>query len=209
MGKYTKKQKKTLYVSLGTSFITTFMGSALNLSIPDMERFFGVSAAQIGWVVTVYMLTCAALAVPFGYLADRGKREKMLRLGMVLFAGACTGAAFTGSLKVILLLRLVQGAGASLIFCTNIAILAASFDANQRGKILGWSACSNYAGLSAGPVLGGIINNFLGWQAVFIFGGLITAAVIPAAFSGKDEKCTERLNDEEKKEKVGGGNKLY
>ena len=73
---YTPEQKSTLFVSITTAFITTFMGSALNLSVPDIEKDFGVSAAAVGWVVTAYMLTCAALAVPFGKIADRSQRKR-------------------------------------------------------------------------------------------------------------------------------------
>ena len=49
---YTPEQRTTLFVSVVTAFITTFMGSALNLSVPDIEKDFGVSAAEVGWVVT-------------------------------------------------------------------------------------------------------------------------------------------------------------
>ena len=69
-GKYTKAQKHILSVSVITSFITTFMGSALNLSIPAIEEEYSVSAAMVGWIITIYMLTCAALAVPFGKIGD-------------------------------------------------------------------------------------------------------------------------------------------
>lgn len=62
---YTPEQRTTLFVSVVTAFITTFMGSALNLSVPDIEKDFGVSAAEVGWVVTIYMLTCAAAGRSF------------------------------------------------------------------------------------------------------------------------------------------------
>lgn len=58
-----------------TSFITTFMGSALNLSIPSIDAEFGAGSQTVNWVVTAYMLTCTGLAIPFGYLADSGNRS--------------------------------------------------------------------------------------------------------------------------------------
>ena len=80
---YTKDQRSTLLVSVATSFITTFIGSALNLSVPDIEKEFGVSAAAVGWVVTIYMMTCAALAVPFGKIADVFQRKAILWLSLI------------------------------------------------------------------------------------------------------------------------------
>ena len=50
---HTQEQKNTILVAVITAFITTFMGSALNLSIPSMEKEFRVSAQEIGWVITV------------------------------------------------------------------------------------------------------------------------------------------------------------
>ena len=59
--KNTPEQRNTVFVAVITSFITTFMGSALNLAVPNIESEFGVSAADVGWVITVYMLTCLDL----------------------------------------------------------------------------------------------------------------------------------------------------
>ena len=52
MSGFDKKQKATVSVAVITSFITTFTGSALNLSIPVLNQEFAVSAAAIGWIVT-------------------------------------------------------------------------------------------------------------------------------------------------------------
>ncbi len=76
MSGFDKKQKATVSVAVITSFITTFTGSALNLSIPALNQEFAVSAAAIGWIVTGYMLTLAVLTVPFGRIADLTSRKR-------------------------------------------------------------------------------------------------------------------------------------
>ena len=80
-----REQRNTIFVCVITAFITTFMGSALNLSIPSLEEEFRVGAQTVGWVITIYMLTCAALAVPFGRLSDRVERQSILRMGVLIF----------------------------------------------------------------------------------------------------------------------------
>ena len=84
-----KVQKAVIFAAVITSFITTFMGSALNLSVPDMSGEFNVSAGAIGWVVTVYMLIAAAFAVPFGRIADITSRKLVLALGICLLYTSC------------------------------------------------------------------------------------------------------------------------
>ena len=178
----TEKEKKqarnVLIAAVITSFITTFMGSALNLSIPSLSAELGAGGQTAGWVINVYLLTCAALAVPLGHLADRGSRRMMLRIGIAVFGGASAAACCADGIWMLLLLRGLQGFGASMIFSTNLPILVEAFDEARRGRVLGYAACANYLGLSAGPVLGGILNSSFGWRSVF----LCTAAVSAPAF---------------------------
>ncbi len=54
--------------------------------------------------------------------------------------------------------RMIQGIGAAMIFSTNTAVLISSFPEENRGRVIGYSLASTYAGLSSGPVIGGILN---------------------------------------------------
>lgn len=177
-----REQRNTICVCVITSFITTFMGSALNLSIPSLEEEFKVGAQTVGWVITIYMLTCSALAVPFGRLSDRVERGNILRLGILIFCISSLTAVLSKTMWMLLAFRLMQGIGASMIFSTNIAILVGAFDEEHRGRVLGYSTCATYAGLSAGPVLGGVLNQNLGWRAIFIATAVVSAAAFYGAF---------------------------
>lgn len=79
-----------------TAFITTFTGSALNLSIPAIGSEFHTSATFIGWVVTGYILAAAVLSVPFGRLADLTGRKYILVTGIFIFALCSLVAIFAG-----------------------------------------------------------------------------------------------------------------
>lgn len=168
MRDYSKEQRSTLLVAVITSFITTFMGSALNLSIPAMGSEFKVSAAAVGWVITAYMLVCAAAAVPFGRAADMTSRKKILVIGIFTFAAASLAATFSPGFVMMMILRVLQGIGASMIFATKDAVLISLFPGTERGHVLGLSVASTYMGLAAGPVIGGIVNHYMGWRAIFV-----------------------------------------
>ncbi len=160
--------KKILYVALLTSFMTTFMGSALNLSIPNLEEDFQVGAALVGWVITTYTLTVAAFSVPFGKLADVIGRRKVLIPGIAIF-GICTlGCAFAGNIWLLLALRIVQGIGAAMIFATNNPIVISVYPPSERGRVLGLGTAAVYVGLSVGPVIGGFLNHHLDWHSIFL-----------------------------------------
>lgn len=171
--KYEREQKTTIFVVILTAFVTTFTGSALNLSIPEMGQQFHVSAGTVGWLVTAYMLTVAALSVPFGRIADRTGKKWILVIGIFLFSASSAAAVFGFAIWMLIGLRIAQGIGGAMIFSTNIAVLVGAFSEKERGKILGYSIASTYTGLSAGPVIGGLLNYYLGWRSIFA----LTAAI--------------------------------
>ena len=176
-----REKSSVIYVSVITSFITTFMGSALNLSVPALEKEFHVSAGTVSWVITIYMLTCASFAVPFGRLGDRVERRRILYMGILIFSISSAAAVFSAGIGFFLAARIMQGIGASMIFSTNIAILVGAFDEDMRGKVLGYSTCATYVGLSAGPVAGGILNYNFGWRSVFIATAIVSAVAFCVA----------------------------
>lgn len=176
-----KKKSVTLFVNLVTAFITTFTGSALNLSIPNIGDDFMVSASYVGWTVTAYMLASAAFSVPFGRIADITSRKKVLVTGIGVFAVCSLICAFAWNMTIMVIARALQGFGAAMIFSTNMAILISAYPDNERGKVLGFSTAATYIGLSAGPVVGGFFNHNFGWRSIFVLTFLISAVVFALA----------------------------
>jgi EmrB/QacA subfamily drug resistance transporter len=193
---YEKKQKATLLVVILTAFITTFTGSALNLSVPAVGAEFEVSASLVGWVVTAYMLASAAFSVPFGRVSDVTSRKKILVCGILIFSLCSLSAAFAWNIQSLLAIRGLQGFGAAMIFSTNIAVLISSFPGEDRGRVLGYSTASTYIGLSAGPVIGGLFNHYFGWRSIFLVTFAVSAVVCIIAMMKlpKDERKIEKSN---------------
>lgn len=180
--KYDKEQLTTIFVVITTAFITTFTGSALNLAVPDMGSYFGVSAGTVGWLITVYTLIVAAFSVPWGRVADLTGRKRVLVAGTVIFTITSVAAVFGTSIWMMIIIRGLQGIGAAMIFSTNTAILISAFPGKERGKVLGYSIASTYVGLSAGPVVGGFLNHNFGWRSIFVLTAVIAAVVLLIAW---------------------------
>lgn len=199
------QQRAIITVVIITAFITTFTGSALNLSVPDIGDQFGVSAGTVGWLITGYTLAVAAFSVPLGRLADITCRKTVLVAGIVIFVVCCAAAVFSVSMVMLLAVRIIQGIGASMIFSTNTAVLISAFPGERRGRVLGYSLASTYVGLSAGPVIGGFLNYNFGWKSIFMLTGLLGAiAFFAAIFKLPGEKSENR-----RKSPDMSGNILY
>lgn len=170
------------------------MSSALNLSIPNISTEFNVGAGEVGWLVTIYTLTVAAFCVPLGKLADITGKSRMLKLGLGCFGFLTFLCMLVNSFSLFLILRALQGISAAMIFATNNPIIIEAYPPNQRGKALGLSTAATYVGLSAGPVIGGIINHNLGWHFIFIFSGVISVAAFILAVIGTPEDHHKKSN---------------
>ncbi|MBC7362190.1 MAG: MFS transporter [Candidatus Aminicenantes bacterium] len=163
----TAEKKFILLASTLTSFLTPFMGSAVNLALPDMARTFKLSSITLGWTVTAYLLTTAVFLVPMGKLADLIGRRRIFVTGIITFllGTLLSGLAFSGVSLIIF--RLIQGIGGAMIFSTGIALLTSNFPPENRGQVLGINTAATYTGLSLGPVAGGFLVQQFGWRSIF------------------------------------------
>lgn len=158
-----------LTVSVIASFITAFMGSAINVALPSIATEFDASAVMLSWIATAYVLTGVASLIPVGKLSDIYGRAKYLKAGVLVFAASCLLSALSNSALLLLIFRAFQGFGLSLIFINAFSIIVSAYPANKRGHVLGIVIASVYIGLSVGPFLGGIITQHFGWRYIFIF----------------------------------------
>lgn len=196
----------TLIPIIMTAFITTFTGSALNLSVPAISSEFGAGAVSVGWIVTGYILASASLSVPFGRFADLYGKKPVFVTGEIIFTICAVLCSFAWNIGSIIAFRLIQGIGAAMVFATNTAILVAAYPSEKRGKMLGLSVASTYLGLSMGPVIGGTMNQHTGWRSIFY----ITAAygvimVIITIFGLKEpvQTADAAISDEKSEKRTG------
>ncbi len=194
-------EKTVLLIVTATSFVTPFMGSSLNIAIPSIGHEFSVSATVLSWVATAYILATATCLLPAGRFADIKGRSRIYIAGIFLFSIATLFCGIADSAAWLIFFRAVQGLGAAFIFSTGMAILAAAYPPESRGRALGYSTASTYVGLSAGPVLGGLISYHYGWRIIFGFSALLGFLVFFVAYRFLNrEECT----DGERFDMVGG-----
>jgi EmrB/QacA subfamily drug resistance transporter len=155
-----------LVASLG-SFLTPFMGSSINIAIPEIGAEFLSDAVLLSWVPTAYLLASAIMIVPMGRLADIRGRTKIFLAGIVIYTLGSLLSTMVPSTEVLIMFRILQGIGGAMIFGTSVAIVTSVFPANLRGRALGINVAFVYSGLAVGPVVGGILTEFFGWRSIF------------------------------------------
>ncbi len=167
MGETSTTRRVALLVATTSSFLTPFMGSALNIALPSVGQEFAAGALALGWIPTAYLLSSAMFLVPFGKLADMHGRKRIFVWGLMTYAVGALLSALAPSVETLIAFRIVQGLGGAMIFGTGVAILTSVFPPQERGRVLGINVASVYVGLSVGPFLGGLLTQQWGWRSIF------------------------------------------
>ncbi len=156
-----------LFVATFAAFLTPFMGSALNIALPSIGKEFNADAISINWIASAYILATAIFLLPFGRIGDIAGRKKIFTYGILLFTFSSLLCALSPNTGLLITFRVLQGISSAMIFGTSVAILTSVFPPGERGKALGINVASVYAGLSAGPTLGGILTQYFTWRSIF------------------------------------------
>ncbi len=188
-----------------TSFVTPFASSALTLSLPDIGRMYGATPDELGWVIESFVLSSLVFLLPLGRTADRYGKRIVFLWGNALMALTSLLCAQAGSIHMLLAARALQGFGAAMLYVTSIAILSLVYSGKGRGMAMGWMTAMVYGGLAAGPVLGGYLNDTLGWQSIFVFLAVLSTGVFFAARLILTEDWRGKVG----KKKDGAGAALY
>jgi EmrB/QacA subfamily drug resistance transporter len=162
-------KKSVLLVATFAAFLTPFLGSAVNLALPSIGKDLHANAISLGWVISSFILSSAIFLLPFGRLADIIGRKKIFSVGILLFTISTFLIIFSGSITSLIVLRIFQGLSSAMIFGTSLAIITSVFQPGERGRAMGINITAVYLGLSFGPVIGGLLTQYLGWRSIFAF----------------------------------------
>ncbi|MFJ5531817.1 MFS transporter [Streptomyces sp. NPDC093261] len=157
--------------------IATMDASIVIISLPAIFRGIGLDPLAPGnigyllWMILGYLLVSAVLVVVLGRLGDMYGRVRIYNLGFLIFACASVALSLdpfragAGALWLILW-RIVQAFGGSMLTANSAAILTDAFPARQRGMALGINQITALAGQFLGLLAGGLLAA-VDWRAVF------------------------------------------
>jgi EmrB/QacA subfamily drug resistance transporter len=180
------------WLIVGTVCVGAFLGqldaSIAGLVLPTLEETFAAPVANVAWVSIAYLVTLAALVVPFGRLADLAGRKLLYTGGFVVFIVGSTLCGFAPNLGWLIAFRVLQAVGAAMLQANSVAIITAAVVRRRLGRAIGVQGAAQAIGLSVGPSVGGLLIDTLGWRWVFfiavpfgLLGTLLAWLVLPVS----------------------------
>jgi len=139
----------------------------VTVATPSIIADLHADVNAVVWVTSAYLLAYAVPVLITGRLGDRVGPKKIYMVGLTIFTLASLWCGLTSTVEMLIVARVVQGVGASLMTPQTMAVITRIFPATERGKAMAlWGATAGVATL-VGPILGGVLVDALGWEWIF------------------------------------------
>ena len=152
--------------AVGTLVLTLDSGM-VGVIYPALAEAFDTDTSTVLWTSVVYWVTAVGLVVTIGWVADVGRRRTIFSLGFIVLTLGIAFSALSTNMWQLIASRIFQAIGSAMLLANVNAIITQTFPASERGKAMGISGAAVGLGLSAGPVLGGLLLDALDWRALF------------------------------------------
>jgi MFS transporter, DHA2 family, methylenomycin A resistance protein len=164
-------------------FLVLLDVTIVNVALPSIASGLGATVRGLQWVVDAYAITLAALMLGGGTIGDLRGHKRIVLAGLALFGLASLGCGLARSTGVLVAFRALQGVGAALMLPGTLAVISNTYPGErERARAIGLWAGIGSAALPAGPLLGGVLTQTIGWRAVFLLNvPIVMAALVVAA----------------------------
>ncbi len=162
-----RRNRLTIVATILGSTVVFLDATVVNVALPALSDDLGTGLADQQWVVEAYLLALVALLLVGGSLGDQFGRKRIFILGLALFGVTSILCAVAPSSGVLIAARGLQGLAGALLVPGSLAILAATFEGEERGRAVGtWTAWTGIATV-IGPAGGGALVEAISWRSIF------------------------------------------
>ncbi len=148
-------------------FMILVDSTIVSVATPAIIADLGAGVNEVVWVTSAYLLAYAVPVLITGRLGDRFGPKNLYLVGLTVFTVSSLWCGLTGSIEGLIIARVFQGFGASMITPQTMAIITRIFPAERRGQAMAlWGATAGVATL-VGPILGGVLVDAAGWEWIF------------------------------------------
>jgi EmrB/QacA subfamily drug resistance transporter len=157
----------TLAVVLITVFILLLDVTIVAVALPTISADLKPTFSQLQWIVDAYSLMLTSVLLTAGMMADIYGRKRVLTIGLAIFTLASVACAQAPNATVLDFARGVQGIGGAMMFACSLALIVQEFPAGERAVAFGLYGAVSGLSVALGPIVGGVLVQGIGWQAIF------------------------------------------
>jgi EmrB/QacA subfamily drug resistance transporter len=163
-----RRRRLVLAICCMSLLIVSLDNTVLNVALPSMQHELHATTSGLQWTIDAYTVVMAALLMLAGSTADRIGRKRVFMTGLVVFGLGSLLCSLAPSLESLVVFRMVQAVGGSMLNPVAMSIITNTFtDPRERARAIGaWGAVVGIS-MAAGPVVGGLLVESVGWRSIF------------------------------------------
>jgi MFS family permease len=177
------RQSATLALLAFAMLIVSLDQYIVVVALPEIARDLDYSSQTLQSVISAYAVASAGFLLLGGRAADLLGRRRMFVAGLALYGGGSFAGGLATVPEVQLAARAVQGLGGALVFPATLTLVNTTFaEGRERNRALAVWGGAGAAGLVIGVLLGGVLTQAFGWEAVFFVNVPLIGVAVPLAF---------------------------
>ncbi|MFJ5223532.1 MFS transporter [Streptomyces sp. NPDC088400] len=163
-----RRQMLVLAICCMSLLIVSLDNTVLNVALPSMQKELHASVSGLQWTIDAYTLVLASLLMLSGSTADRIGRRRVFKAGLVIFTLGSALCSLAPNLESLVAFRMVQAVGGSMLNPVAMSIITNTFTApRERARAIGvWGGVVGIS-MAAGPLVGGLLVDSVGWRSIF------------------------------------------
>jgi DHA2 family lincomycin resistance protein-like MFS transporter len=163
-----RRNRLVINLLLVSSFVVILNETIMSVAIPPLMQSLGVTAAAAQWVTGAFLLTMAVVIPMTGFLLQRLPTRTVFLMAMWLFSVGTIAAAIAPGLELLVVARVIQASGTAIMMPLLMTTIMTLVPPETRGKTMGDIMMVISVAPAIGPVLSGLILNYLHWRWLFV-----------------------------------------
>jgi EmrB/QacA subfamily drug resistance transporter len=161
-------RRLALWLLCAASLMIILDGTIVTVALPSIQRGLGFSAASLSWVMNAYLIAFGSLLLLVGRVGDLIGRRRMFLSGLAVFTVASLLCGLSTGPAMLIVARFAQGIGGAMASAVSLGMIVTLFpEPRAQAKAIGAFSFVGAAGASIGLVVGGVLTQAVGWQAIF------------------------------------------
>ncbi|MBY0205808.1 MULTISPECIES: MFS transporter [Paenibacillus] len=158
-------------------FIVVMNTTMFNVSLPVIIRDLQITSDLGSWVISSYSIGYALSTVIYSRLSDRIPVRKLVTVGLLILGCSSVLGLFAHNFALLLTTRILQSAGAGVMAGLGLVIASRYIPVERRGAALALISSGSAMAFGLGPIVGGLISEYMGWNGLFAITVLVLLAL--------------------------------
>ncbi|WP_433957881.1 MFS transporter [Cytobacillus horneckiae] len=167
------KEKQIVFVWAITTWLVVMNTTMFNIALPSVLLELSISSSLASWIVSGYSIAFAISTLTFSRLSDFIPISRLILMGLSILAVSSIAGLFTNHFYSLLAARIFQAIGAGAVPGLGMIVAGRFIPLSRRGRAMAIIASGASLGFGLGPVIGGLVTEFLGWKYLFAVTALV------------------------------------